>query len=48
MTMSHELDDTDLKILHLLRADSRLSYREIGKRINISTGTVSERVKHMI
>ena len=48
MTSKETLDETDLKILHLLREDSRLSYREIGKRINISTGTVSERVKHMI
>ncbi len=48
MTTKHGLDETDLKILHLLRENSRLSYREIGKRINISTGTVSERVKNMI
>ena len=48
MTGREELDATDLKILTLLREDSRLSYREIGKRINISTGTVSERVKNMI
>ena len=37
-----------MRILDLLRADSRLSYREIGKRIHVSTGTVSERVKNMI
>jgi len=48
MTTKPGLDETDLKILQLLREDSRLSYREIGKRINISTGTVSERVKNMI
>jgi len=48
LTTRAGLDETDLKILDLLRADSRLSYREIGKRIHISTGTVSERVKNMM
>ena len=48
MTAREGLDETDLRILDLLRADSRLSYREIGKRIHVSTGTVSERVKNMI
>lgn len=47
MLRDGELDDTDMKILSLLRKDARLSFREIGKRINISTGTVSERVKQM-
>lgn len=48
MTIREGLDETDLKILDLLREDSRLSYREIGKRIHVSTGTVSERVRNMI
>lgn len=48
MTQRYDLDDTDMRILHLLREDSRLSFREIGKRINVSTGTVSERIKNMI
>lgn len=47
MSKGGELDDTDRRILDLLRKDARLSYREIGKRINVSTGTVSERVKQM-
>jgi DNA-binding Lrp family transcriptional regulator len=48
MPQKVDVDATDLKILDLLRGDSRLSFREIGKRINVSTGTVSERVKNMI
>jgi DNA-binding Lrp family transcriptional regulator len=48
MAMKTKLDETDLRILDMLREDSRLSYREIGKRIHVSTGTVSERVKNMI
>jgi Lrp/AsnC family leucine-responsive transcriptional regulator len=47
MTRGGELDDTDMKILNLLRSDARLSYREIGKQIQVSTGTVSERVRQM-
>jgi DNA-binding Lrp family transcriptional regulator len=48
MTPKEGPDATDIKILELLREDSRLSFREIGKRINLSTGTVSDRVKQMI
>jgi DNA-binding Lrp family transcriptional regulator len=47
MAKRGELDETDLRILNLLRSDARLSYREIGKQIHISTGTVSERVRQM-
>lgn len=48
MTTREIIDGTDRMILDLLREDSRLSYREIGKRIHVSTGTVSERVRNMI
>lgn len=44
----YSADETDLKILELLREDSRLSFREIGKRIGVSTGTVSDRVRSMV
>jgi DNA-binding Lrp family transcriptional regulator len=47
MTKRGELDETDLNILKLLRSDARLSFREIGKQIHVSTGTVSERVRNM-
>ncbi len=47
--MTHKMivDETDLKILNLIRRNSRLSFREIGKQLNLSTGTVSERIKNM-
>jgi DNA-binding Lrp family transcriptional regulator len=48
MTHGKEVDETDLKILKLLRMNARLSFREIGKQINVSTGTVSDRVKQMV
>ena len=41
------VDQTDLRILDLIRRDARLSFREIGKNLQISTGTVSERIKQM-
>jgi DNA-binding Lrp family transcriptional regulator len=47
LTHGKNVDETDLKILRLLRKDARLSFREIGKQISVSTGTVSERVKQM-
>ena len=47
--MAHKetVDETDLKILNLIRRNARLSFREIGKQLNLSTGTVSERIKNM-
>ncbi|NOQ54697.1 MAG: winged helix-turn-helix transcriptional regulator, partial [Thermoplasmata archaeon] len=47
MSKNGVVDETDLKILKLLRMDARLSFREIGKQIKVSTGTVSDRVKQM-
>jgi DNA-binding Lrp family transcriptional regulator len=42
-----EVDQTDMRILDLIKHDARLSFREIGKQLNLSTGTVSERIKNM-
>jgi DNA-binding Lrp family transcriptional regulator len=47
MTHKAIVDETDLKILNLIRRNARLSFREIGKQLNLSTGTVSERIKNM-
>ncbi|MEO0563262.1 MAG: Lrp/AsnC family transcriptional regulator [Chloroflexota bacterium] len=41
------LDETGLHILHLLRADARLSYAEIGRRVHLSTPAVIERIRKM-
>jgi len=38
-------DSTDLKILELLQEDNRMSFREIAKRINVTTPTVISRVE---
>ena len=47
MTQKELVDQTDLRILDLIRRDARLSFREIGKQLNLSTGTVSDRIKNM-
>ena len=47
MSAKHEIDQTDMRILDLIKMDARLSFREIGKQLNLSTGTVSERIKNM-
>lgn len=47
MARKNVIDETDLKILSLIRKNARLSFREVGKQLNLSTGTVSERIKNM-
>jgi Lrp/AsnC family transcriptional regulator for asnA, asnC and gidA len=41
------VDDLDISILKLLRDDARLSYRHIAKELNMSTGTISQRIKRL-
>lgn len=40
-----DLDKVDIRILNLLQEDARLSFREIARRTEVSTPTVSARVK---
>ncbi len=40
-------DELDLKILSFLQEDGRASYREISKKLNISVGTVHNRLKKL-
>jgi DNA-binding Lrp family transcriptional regulator len=40
-------DELDRKIIRELLADSRLSYRQIARRIGISPGTVLKRIKRL-
>ncbi|MBK7958166.1 MAG: Lrp/AsnC ligand binding domain-containing protein [Bacteroidetes bacterium] len=42
-----EIDSIDKQILNLLLNDSALSYQEIGRRLDMSSGTVHVRVKKM-
>jgi len=40
-----KIDSTDIKILKELQLDSRLSIRELSKRVNLSPPSVAERIK---
>jgi len=40
-------DDVDERILELLRDDGRLSNREVARRLDISEGTVRQRLKKL-
>lgn len=42
-----QLDDVDKAILRELVKDARLSYREIAKRIGVSTATVANKVRKL-
>lgn len=42
-----ELDETDNKILREYLRDSRLSYREVARRVRVAVGTVMARTKRL-
>ncbi|UCH02012.1 MAG: Lrp/AsnC family transcriptional regulator [Candidatus Bathyarchaeota archaeon] len=42
------MDDVDKKILAFLREDSRKTYTEIAKTLNVSTGTVRKKVQNLV
>jgi Lrp/AsnC family transcriptional regulator, leucine-responsive regulatory protein len=41
------LDDAGWRILEVLQTDARLSFREIGRRVGLSSPTVAERIRRM-
>ena len=43
-----ELDPVDIRILELLLENGRLSYREIAKKVGVTTPTVSSKVEHLV
>ncbi|MGB9936572.1 MAG: Lrp/AsnC family transcriptional regulator [Methanobacterium sp.] len=43
-----KIDETDKKILNLLSEDGRMSYRKISRELDISVGTVHNRVEKFI
>jgi DNA-binding Lrp family transcriptional regulator len=42
------LDDTDKRLIQLLRADSRLPTSTIAKRLGVSRGTVQNRIDRLV
>ncbi|MEK6987670.1 MAG: Lrp/AsnC family transcriptional regulator [Candidatus Thermoplasmatota archaeon] len=47
MTPSVKLDDLDTRIITLLNADARKSYRDIAKEVGASISTISNRVRKL-
>ncbi|WP_129662979.1 Lrp/AsnC family transcriptional regulator [Phytoactinopolyspora endophytica] len=47
LRMERRPDDTDWRILRELQADGRLSYNELGRRVNLSSPAVAERVRRL-
>lgn len=45
--MAGELDSVDASLLALVQSDARLSYREIARRIGMSTPAVAERIRRL-
>jgi Lrp/AsnC family leucine-responsive transcriptional regulator len=45
--LERELDETSWKLLALLQEDARLSFTELGRRVNLSTPAVTERVRKL-
>ena len=45
--MKKQLDKIDVQILKCMAGDCRLSYRQIAQRLNLSTSTVSKRIKKL-
>ena len=45
--MPRTLDSTDWRILAELQADGRLSFNELGRRVNLSSPAVAERVRRL-
>jgi Lrp/AsnC family transcriptional regulator for asnA, asnC and gidA len=43
-----QLDDTDIGIIRLLQYDGRMPYTQIAASLNVSEGTVRQRVKRLI
>ncbi len=47
MAKNYELDNTDLKILEILRDDAKKPYTEVAKKVSVSQGTVHVRMSKM-
>ncbi|SKC54381.1 Lrp/AsnC family transcriptional regulator, leucine-responsive regulatory protein [Bacteroidales bacterium WCE2008] len=45
--MTSKLDETDVKILRILRKNARITTKEIAARVNLSTTPVFERIKRL-
>ncbi|RLG54400.1 MAG: Lrp/AsnC family transcriptional regulator [Candidatus Hydrothermarchaeota archaeon] len=46
--MKSKIDSIDRKILKILQEDCRMSYKDIGKKINLPKSTVHSRVRRLL
>ncbi|MGY2877117.1 Lrp/AsnC family transcriptional regulator, leucine-responsive regulatory protein [Marmoricola sp. URHA0025 HA25] len=46
--MAGALDNTDAAIVECLRQDARLSFRELGERVNLSSNAARDRVRSLL
>lgn len=44
MAKNYEIDNTDIKILEILRDDAKKPFTEVARRVNVSQGTVHVRM----
>ena len=42
------LDETDKQILSILHEEGRVSYTDLGKRVNLSRVAVQHRIQHLL
>ncbi len=47
METQYQIDNTDRKILAFLMKDARMAYLEIAKKLNVSGGTIHQRIQKM-
>lgn len=45
--MKHQIDDTDWAILKVLQENARISFRDLGREVDLSAPAVYERVRKM-
>jgi len=45
---NYQIDQTDRKILELLKSNARIQWREIGEEVHLTGQAVGERVKRMV
>jgi len=47
MSKNYEIDNTDYKILEILRDDAKKPYTEVAKKVHVSQGTIHVRMSKM-
>lgn len=45
--MKRQIDETDVKILHELASDARITHAELAQRVNLSRNAVRQRIERL-